>query len=791
MNNMKQPLLSRRKFLKASGTVTAAVPFITSSVVSAKESGNAIPSTSIEEKIVQTCSTFDCGGKCDIRAHIQDDRLVRISTIPDDDVDEEMPLMRACVRGRSYRKFINHPDRLKYPMKRVGKRGEGKFKRISWDEATTLIASNIKRITEEYGPDSRYLVEGSGVAFGALNGHAMAKRLMNLTGGYLPAHGGPSHINALIGTLHSYGGMPLAASSLETLHDSELIILWGHNPAETIYGNSNHFFQQLKRDGKRIVVVDPRFSDTVAAYADQWIPLRPTSDSALIEAMLYVIVTENLHNQAFIDKYTHGFTEDSLPEGVPKGESMMAYLMGEKDGVKKTPEWAESITGVEAGVIRQLARDYATAKPAALIMGLGPSRHYRGEHVTRSTVLLPAITGNIGVSGGWAGALIMPASFRFPAHTDSLENPIKHAMSFTTLTEAIASPEKVTSETGLQGAEKLNTPVKMIFSLASNYLANQNQNVNRAVKALEDDSLCEFIVVSDLYMTPSAKYADLVLPETSFAERWNVAFPWVFGDYAKISKPVVRREFERRTDYEWLAEVADKLGVGEKFTEGRNEEEWVRHFWETYRGMYPDEKLPDWNTMVEKGTHLIKSKINTVAYQAQIEDPKNNPFPTRSGKIEIFSKSLFDMKNAEIPALSHYQPSLESFADESMVKQFPLQLITWKPINRANSTFYNNPWLQEVKRQELWINPIDAQARGIEHEQTVHVFNERGTVEIPAKITPRIMPGVVGLANGAWRDVDKNGVDKGGCANTLSGHLQSPIGKGNSHKTMLVEVKSV
>lgn len=790
MTDFKHPRLSRRSFLKASSAAST-IPFVASGVVSAETKGANQLQAEAQETIVQTCSTFDCGGKCDIRAHVKDERLVRISTIPDDEVDPEMPLMRACVRGRGYRKFINHPDRLKFPMKRVGKRGEGKFERISWDEATTLIAENTRRITQKYGPDSRYLVEGSGVAFGAQNGYAMAQRLFNLTGGYLGCHGGPSFINALVGTLFSYGGMPISGSNIETLRDSELIILWGHNPAETVYGNSNHFFQQLKRQGKRIIVVDPRFSASAVSYADQWVPIRPTSDSALLEAMAYVIITEELHDKEFVDRFTQGITEESLPEGVPKGESMMTYLMGKKDGIKKTPEWAEPITGVEASVIRQLAREYATTKPAALIMGLGPSRHYRGEHVTRSSIFLPALTGNVGISGGWAGGLIIPRSFRMPEHPESFDNPIPHKLSFNTLPLAIESPEKVTPETGLEGAAKLNAPVKMLFCLASNYLVNQNENINEAARALEDESKCEFIVVSELYMTPSAKYADILLPETSFAERWNIAFPWVFGDYAKISKPVVRPEFERRSDYEWLSEVAYKLGVGDAFTEGRSDKEWVQHFWKDYQKTYADENLPDWDEMVKKGTHPLKSRLNSVAFQPQIEDPENNPFHTASGKIEIFSGDLYQMQNAEVPAISHYQPSVESFADEERVKDYPLQLITWKPINRANSTFYNNPWLQEAKRQELWINPVDADARGIKPNQPVHVYNDRGTVEVVTKVTPRIIPGVVGLANGAWRNPDKNGIDKGGCANTLSSGLQTPIAKGNSHKTMLVEVKTV
>ncbi|GLP95690.1 DMSO/selenate family reductase complex A subunit [Paraferrimonas sedimenticola] len=779
---------SRRQFMKASGTLAASIPFISAQQVKAAPKADGQIPLAQDERIVHTCSTFDCGGKCDIRAHVRGNQLVRISTINDEAVDDDMPLMRACVRGRGYRRFVNHPDRLKYPMKRVGKRGEGKFERISWDEATSIIASESKRLAEQYGPSSRHIIEGTGAVTGALNGVEFAKRLFNLTGGFLHAHGNPSTVNAMIGTIFTYGENPLAGSSLETLRDSELIILWGHNPAETVFGNSNHFFQELKRAGKRIIVIDPRFSDSVAAYADEWIPLKPTSDSALVEAMAYVIFEEGLQNQSFIDKYSVGVSEASLPDGVPKGESMLAYLNGDKGGVKKTPEWAEPITGVPAATIRRLAREYAKAKPAALLMGWGPSRHYRGEHMTRSTAWLPVITGNVGVSGGSAGAWNAPAYLRFPVHPDNFENPVGHEISFTQLNQAIADYQSVGPHNGLQGAEKLDAPVKMVMCLGSNYLVNQNQNINKAAKILEDESKCELIVVSDLYMTPSAKYADILLPETSFAERWNFGFAWGFGDYVRVSEPLLKPEFERRSDYDWLLDVARKLGVEKQFGEGLDEHGWVKKCWTMMQETYPDENLPNWDGMLKKRTHLFKSGVKTVAYQPNIDDHDNQPFLTESGKIEIFSKALYDMQDPAIPALSHYQPSPESFADKSLSKEYPLQLITWKPANRANSTMYNNPWMQEVKRQELWINPIDAQARGIKDDQSVRVINGRGVIEIPAKVTPRIIPGTVGLANGAWRQLDKNGVDKGGCANTLSSDLQSPIGKGNANKTMLVEV---
>lgn len=771
--------------MKTSGLAMAAVPFISNQVFA--NSGNFQVRNIVQddERVVQTCSTFDCGGKCDIRAHIKNGALTQITTRPDDDIDEFMPMMRGCVRGRGYRRFVNNPERLKYPMKRVGKRGEGKFERISWEEATSIIAKEVARLTKQYGPECRFVTNNTAVTGGAFSGDKMLKRLFNQTGGYLSYYHSVSMGNTLAATPYTYG-TALSGNSMDTLLDSKLVILWGHNPTETIFGHSNHYYQKMKRNGTKFIVVDPRYSDTVASYADQWIPLLPTSDNALMDAMMYVIYTEKLYDADFVAKNTIGFDEDSMPEGVPSGESLVSYLTGVKDGIKKTPEWAESITKVPAQTIRDFAIEYATTKPAALIQGWAPQRHICGERSARGSTLLATITGNVGVSGGWAGGAGFAGGRKFAVYVDQKENPVKESISIMNWVDAVDAPEHVTPEVGLKGADELKAPIKMIFSLAGNYLTNQNPNVNRAAKVLEDESKVELIVVSDLYMSPSAQYADLVLPETAFTERWNIGETWGTGSYLVLSEKLVEPDFERRSDYDWLCDVAKKLGVYDEFSEGRTEKEWIEWGWEETRKLHANDNLPTFEEFQKTRRFAFKGSTY-VAFEDNVKDVEKFPFDTPSGKIEIFSKRLYDMNHPEIPALSHYVPSPESFADE-LTKEFPLQLITWKPKNRANSTQFKNPWLQEVMQQELWMNPIDADKRGIKHGDTIKVFNSRGTVEIPVKVTPRIVPSVVAMANGAWRKLNDKGIDVGGCPNTLSSERITPLAKGNSHQTMLVEV---
>ncbi|HBO21859.1 MAG TPA: dimethyl sulfoxide reductase subunit A [Providencia sp.] len=783
--NEKGLPLSRRHFVQASAALVS-LPFISSNV---KSQPANIPIANVLNdgtEIVSTCSTFDCGGKCDIRAHVKDGIVTRITTRPDAALDETMPIMRACVRGRGYRKFVYDAERLKYPMKRVGKRGEGKFERISWDEATTLIADNITRLTEKHGAASRFLTVNTAVTGGIFSGDTMMKKLFNLTGGFLPYYHSVSLGNTVKVTPFTYG-LAKTGSSLDTLENTPLVILWGHNPNETVFGHTNHYFQKMKNKGTKFIVVDPRYSDTAQSLADQWIPLLPTTDNALLDSMMYVIVSENLHDKPFIDKYVVGFDELHMPEGVPANESLVAYLMGQKDGITKTPEWAEKITKVPANTIRQLAREYAMTKPAALIQGWGPQRHICGERSARGTTLLAAITGNVGKRGAWAagyGGIGNRQSMHGP---DIGENPVKAQISIMNWMQAVEDASQVRPEDGLLGVDKLDSNIKMIFSLAGNYLVNQNPDVNAAAKLLADESKVEFIVSSDLYLSPSAKYADLVLPETSFMERWNIGDTWGTGSYFILSEKVIEPDFERRSDYDWITDVAEKLGVKEAFTENRTEKQWIEYLVGMNKARFPDKPdFPTFDELLKSRRYLFKD-IGFVAFEDNIKDLEKNPFPTPSGKIEIFSKRLYDMNNPDIPALSNYVPAIEG-PEDKLTATYPLQMLTWKGKNRANSTQYSNPILQEVQRQELWINPIDAQQRNIKTGEMIRIFNDRGISQIPALVTERIIPGVVGMQAGAWWNPDKDGVDHGGCPNVLTSTRMTPLAHGNSHLTVLVEV---
>jgi anaerobic dimethyl sulfoxide reductase subunit A len=788
VDEMLHKKIRRRTFLKWSGAV--GVPAVIGGVGTKKflEKNTVLNTASSAENtpetIISTCSINNCGGRCVIKAHVKDGTVVRIST----DTNEEdilTPQMRACIRGRGYRKMLYHPDRLKYPMKRVGKRGEGKFERISWEEAIETIANEIKRIGDAYGPASRYVNYASGQSWGLFSGRNMARKLLAMTGGYLNYRNDYSSGAANIATPYTYGTNN-SGSSFDSLLHTKYIILWGQNPAEMINSTPYmHYLREAKNRGAKIIVIDPRYTDTSIGFADEWIPILPTTDNAMMDAMAYVMVTENLYDQEFVEAHCLGFDAVQMPEEIPGEESLKSYLLGEKDRVAKTPEWAEKICGVPATKIREVARDYAAAKPAALIQGWGPQRHAYGEQVIRGGAQLASLTGNVGKLGGWAAGtgywsrsgIVYPIAF---------ENPVKASIPCFLWTDAVERGTELTAEDGLQGVDKLDSNIKMIFNIAGNMLVNQHSDINKTTKMLEDESKVEFIVVSDIFMTPSAKYADILLPGTTFFERWDIGVPWCYGDYAVFGGKAVDPLYECRNEYDVFAEIAGHFGLKEEFTEGKTMLDWVKVSIERTREEM-DPSFPTFEKFSQTGIHHFTFDEPLVGFKDQIEG--EIPFETPSGKIELFSKALWDMnKHDEIPAIAKYIPAWEG-PEDPLKEKYPLQLISWHYKRRCHSTHDNNPWLEEAAKQEMWLNPEDADARGIKNGDRAKVFNDRGEIYIDVKVTAKIMPGVAGIPQGAWFTPDQQGIDQRGSINVLTNQRPTPLAKANPQLTNLADVK--
>lgn len=737
-----------------------------------------------ETKIIHTMGRNNCGGRCIIHAHVRDGQIEKLTTDTPQAAGEDVPLC-ACVRGLNYHKTFLGPDRLRYPMKRVGERGEGKFQRISWEEATDLIAREWVRIRDTYGPGSRYVNYATGIS-AAISGSSLAKRLLKLDGGYLGYYNSYSTACIRKATDLMYGTCETGNSLIDWLN-SNLIILWGHNPAETKFDSQTmYYLRRARKKGIPIVVVDPRRNDTAEQLGAEWIPLRPATDAALQDAMAYVIVEEGLQDQDFLDRCCLGFDKAHMPEGVDPSECVLSYLTGEKDGVAKTPEWAAAITGVPAETIRSLAIRYATARPAALVQGFGAQRHAYGEQGARGGILLACMTGNVGVSGGWASGSGLCTQHPWVDMPD-VPNPYPMEIPTYLWTEAVVRGHELTALDGVTGGEQLQSDIKMILNLAGNCLINQHGDINRTAEILRDTSKCEFIVCSDLFMTASAKFADVLLPGVSMFEGENITQPWQYGDFVGFNNQVIEPMYEGRFEYDWLSEVAEKIGLGPQFTEGRTLGQWLEWCYEDLRRKEPE--LPDYETFKKAGIYRYQNTPVRIAFADQRRDIDHHPFPTPSGKVELFSPKIWQTQFRDfMPAIPRYVDPPEG-PNDPLRERYPLQLIGWHTKRRCHSIHDNNQAMHAIDPQALWMHPKDAQARGITEGQEVLIWNDRGRVQIGAHLTERIMPGVVALSQGAWYAPDENGTDHGGCINVLTSLRPTPYARGNGQHTNLVEVR--
>ena len=776
----------------------------------------------IVQKIRVGCPAHNCGGRCLLIAHIEDGKIVRLDT--DDRPDTiAAPQLRACARGRAYLRRQYHPDRLLYPLKRVGKRGEGKFVRISWDEALGEVSSQMVRVKSEYGNDALFVPYGTG-SYNQLNGSHVARRLMNLFGGCLGIYNSYSWGATNIATPTVYGTLVTGNQRQDWLN-SRYIIMWGWNPAEMRDGtNSDYFIKLARENGARVVCIDPRHSLSAAALADEWIPIRPGTDAAMMSAMAYVMLTENLHDADFVRTHCVGFDASQMP--VEGAESYSDYLLGARDGIPKTPEWAEAITAVPAATIARIAREYATSKPAALVQGYGMQRRAYGEQVVRAGCVLAAISGNVGISGGWASGLGLQADDGGPHWTvfPLGENPVRASIPVFLWTEACLRAQALTSAEGVLGVPRLQNNIKLIYAVATNCLINQHADVNRSAEILRDESKVEFIVVQDNFLTPTGMFADIILPACTQFETWGVEDGWKYGDEVILQPKLVEPPGESKSDYRICADLAERLGIAEAFTEGRDEKDWVDYCLQVFRSTrFPE--LPTLDEFIEKNLGAYSNPVTNpkIAFADFRTDPMKYPLNTPSGKIEIFSKHLHDMGNPnEIPAVPKYIQEWEhpfpscrceegALPDEatsspmdSLTQQevasgegqerprndiYTLQAIGHHTLARVHSTHANNDWLQEAFPQRIFINPIDAAARDIHDGDLVRVWNERGELVIPARVTPRILPGVVDIPQGAWWKPDANGVDHGGCINVLTSHRWTPLAFGSAQQTIMVGVE--
>jgi anaerobic dimethyl sulfoxide reductase subunit A len=704
-----------------------------------------------ESVVTSTCG-HNCGGRCAVNAHVRDGRIVKISTDPRR-WTPEMPPLHACVRGFGQAERVNHPDRLKHPLRRTGPRGAGQFERVSWDEALDEVARQMLRVRDTYGPAAILDCSRTG-SLSSLHGRGVSQRFLHMFGGCTELWSNLSAEAEMFAIKQTYGAKAEYKSAGREPIDyvnSRLIVMWGWSPADGTFGTGTmQYLKRAKDHGVRIVCVDPRLTRSSHQLADEHIFIRPSTDTAALIAMAYVVTSQGLQDQAYLDRYVLGFDEAHLPAGAPAGGSYRAYLLGETDGIRKTPAWAEKITGMPAATIERLAVEFATSKPAAMHCGYAPGRTVHGEQFHRAAYALAAMTGNVGIPGGNSGtsngATGRGGIKLLPAGT----NPTGARVASSMLADLL--------DRGRSGGYPAD--IKMIYSVAGD-LFNQVPNVNRIVAAAQR---LEFMVVHDHFLTPTARYADIVLPATTFWERNDVHTPWAgAGHYAIFMKQAIEPMGECRNDFDICSDLARRLGI--TGYNDKTEEEWLR---ELTGGV-----IDDFDTFRERGLARLPAPEDAVAFAREIRDPERHPFTTPSGKIEIYSMTLAAKPD---PYGLGAIPPIPTWIDDPIDTRYPLRLVTPKSRARTHSIHGNQPILSRADSDDVWINTTDAAARRIVDGQTVRVFNGRGETRMPARVTDRIAPGVVSIKEGAWFTPDASGADTRGCANVLTVDRTSPAG---------------
>ena len=760
--------LTRRTFIKGVGWITvlsaAAAGFgqtgaglagaseaQPASVPPAEEAGDGKTTYSY------ACCSYNCTSRCLLKGHVCDGKLVAVEP-------GEMPgrpdYANACLRSMSYIERVQNEDlRVMYPMKRVGERGEGVFERISWKQAMDEIAERMEAAKAKDGPTA--------CSFYTFTGN-QSKLAMQSTTRFAGCYGATTwDIEGIMGDHGASMGMKMCFGVIRASHDtrdyeqnSNMLVLWGRNLADTHTSELRYVIRARER-GCKIVYIDPRFSST-ATIADQWIPVKPGSDSALAMGMINWIISHDLHDKDYLTahscapllvrdddgQYLRGENDCYMVWDATSGMAVPADTEGvvppiegafEADGVAVKPsftylkdraaeytiEETARITGLDPEVIETFAREYAEAKPAGIRMGQGMQRTYDTFQSFRAVATLAAVTGYVGVRGGGASHMggtkanrPVPGEtapeFNFDEWADTGEN----------------SANLVKSSLIYQCATEHDpVPMDFIWFSGSNFV-NQSPDAHRITEEVFPQ--IGTIVVADPWWTWTAKYADYVLPATSLWEYWDLydRSPWVF-----LVKPAIAPLGESKSDCEMMTMLAERVGLGGLWT--KTPEEWVRSWPNPESSSFAGF---DFDEAVKGGMWGMPTGI----YDEPLIAFEDHAYKTATGRFEFYTESMVDF-DEEVP---RYTPPLE-MSDPELSAKYPLMHITYHDRMNVHSQHCDCPSLASVQTEPwLHINPADAASRGIEHGDMLRIWNDRGEVKMRAFVTEGIVPGVTATQAG-------------------------------------------
>jgi anaerobic selenocysteine-containing dehydrogenase len=669
---------------------------------------------------------LDCPDACSLLVNVEDGAASKLRGNPDH------PVTRGFLCGK-VAKYLDReysPQRLLYPQKRVGKKGEGRFQRITWDEALHTIADRLADTAHEFGPESILPYSYAGT-MGLLNGSGMDRRFFHRLGA--------SRLDRTICSAAGSAGL-IATLGVKTGTEPEqfskakFIVAWGAN----IHGTNVHawpFIVEARRNGAKLVVIDPVRTRT-AALADQHLRINPGSDLALALGLMHVIIGEKLHDSDYVGKFTNGF-------------AALAELARAYD-----PERVAALTGIAKEDIVQLAREYATVCPSLIRANLGMQRSERGGNAVRAIAALPALIGSWKEVGG---GLQLSTSGVFHLNRPALEMPELQMQSL------LGREARVVNMSALGSALTTldNPPVKAIVVYNSNPAAIAPDQ-NRVLKGFQREDL--FTVVLEQFQTDTADHADILLPSTTFLEHTDLYL--AYGHFhLQLARPVVPAPGETRSNVEVFRELAQLAGFEEECFK-HSEDDMIRALLNSGHPFLEGISL-------ERLDREHSVRLNISAEGTPYLPFAEGNFTTPSGKCEFGAEALA------------YTPPIESrFGDESLRRKYPLELVSSKNDDSMNSTFGNRDSVDQ-QTSVLHIASDDAERRGIRTGDLVRAFNDRGSLILKADVDGVVTSGVVRAPAVRWAKRSQGGRS----ANALTSERLTDIGGGPAFYSCLVEVE--
>ena len=698
--------------------------------MNAPTAADRLANTDPETKVVRAACPHDCPDTCGMLVTVKDGVAVKIQG------DPSMPFTDGtlCTKVAYYLERTYSPDRLLYPMRRVGAKGKGEFRRITWDEALDEIAARFKELAAD-DPETILPLSYAGT-MGMVQYASMDRRFFHRLGASLLDR-------TLCSSAGKYGLKATLGGSVgmdpERFDEAKLILLWGANP---IVSNLHLWsrVQEAKRRGAKIIAIDP-YCSLSAEKCTQHVALLPGTDGALALGMMHVLIAEGLIDRDYIERYTLGF--DGLAERVQR----------------YTPEWTAQTCGLEVAEVVQLAREYGMAKPAAIRLNYGMQRHAGGGMAARNIACLPALT------GAWrdvAGGIVLTTADFYAFNHAALERPDllgtrrPRVINHSALGDALTSAQP---------------PVRAVLVYNNNPVAVCPDSDKVLAGFAREDLFC---VVMDSFLTDSADYADIVLPATTQLEHYDVHKS--YGHlYVLANNPAIAPVGESLPNSEVFRRLAARMGFDEPCFRD-SDEDICRS---ALKSEKPRMQGVAWEAVKETGWQRL-------AVPERFAPFAEGGFPTPSGKCEFRSSLLAGQGMDPLP---FFNPPAESVASNpELARRFPLAFLSPPARNFLNSSFANLKRFRDIEGEpRLEMHPDDAASRGINDGDTVRVYNDRGAYRLRARVNDKPRRGVVVAPSLWWRKHAPDGRN----ANSVTSQRIADLGGAATFYDCLVEVEKV